>query len=92
MITKKKAIEIAEQYISDKGGRYHLVLLMEHTMEFDLGWVFFYQTKEYVESRDITQMAEENPPIIINKNDGSLSITGTAYPIEKYIRDYTKSK
>jgi hypothetical protein len=59
-----------------------------HTMEFESGWVFFYHTKEYIETDDITQMMTGNAPIIISKKDGSLHITGTSSPIEKYIRDY----
>ncbi len=92
MINKKKAIQIAEEYLEKESTQYDLVLLHEHTMEFELGWVFFYQTKEYAETRDITKMVAENAPILIDKNDGSLHITGTASPVEKYIRDYMKSK
>ncbi|MES1225024.1 MAG: YrhB domain-containing protein [Bacteroidota bacterium] len=92
MIGKKKAIEIAEQYVKNESKSHNLVILHEHTMEFELGWVFFYQTKEYVETRDILQMINDNAPLIINKKDGTIHITGTAYPIEKYIRDYIKAK
>ena len=92
MINRKKAIQVAEEYLKKESTEYDLVLLHEHTMEFALGWVFFYQTKEYAETRDITKMVAENAPILIDKNDGSLHITGTASPVEKYIRDYMKSK
>ena len=92
MINQKKAIQIAEEYLKQKSTEYDLVLLYEHTLEFESGWVFFYQTKEYAETRDITKMIAENAPIIIDKNDGSLHITGTDSPIEKYIRDYVKRK
>jgi hypothetical protein len=37
-------------------------------------------------------MTGGNAPIIIDKNDGSIHITGTALPVEKYIRDYMKTK
>jgi hypothetical protein len=92
MINIKKAIQIAEEYVKNESTQYNLVLLYEHTMEFESGWVFFYQTKEYVETGDITKMVGGNAPVIINKIDGSLHITGTSSPIEKYIRDYVKSK
>ena len=92
MITKKKAIEIVEEYLEKEFPRYNLVLMMEHTVEFEYGWVFFYQTKEYVETKDYLQMLEGNAPIIINKNDGGLHVTGTSSPVEKYIRDYIKSR
>ena len=92
MINKKKAIQIAEEWVKKESAQYDLVLLHEHTLEFESGWVFFYQTKEYVETGDITQMVGGNAPIIIDKNDGSLHVTGTALPVEKYIRDYMKNK
>jgi len=92
MLTIKRATQIAEEHLKKESTEYDLVLLYEHTMEFESGWVFFYQTKEYAETRDITKMIAENAPIIIDKNDGSLHITGTDSPIEKYIRDYVKRK
>ena len=87
MINLKSAIAIAEEYLSNDAS-YNLVLLHDNTIEFELGWVFFYQTKEYAETGDYLQMADDNAPIIVNKNDGSIHITGTAYRIERYIREY----
>lgn len=65
-------------------------MVLNRTIEFEYGWVFFYQTKEYMGTGDIMEMLGGNAPIIINKYDGSLSVTGTAHPIEKYLSDYTK--
>ena len=92
MITKKKAIQIAEEYVQKQSTQYNLVLLHEHTLDFEAGWVFFYQTKEYVETGDFTKMIAENAPIIIDNKDGTLHITGTTSPVEKYMRDYVKNR
>lgn len=92
MINIKRAIQIAEDWVKKESTQYDLVLLYEHTLAFESGWVFFYQTKEYVETGDITKMVGGNAPIIIDKDDGSLHVTGTALPVEKYIRDYLKNK
>lgn len=62
--------------------------LEEETMEFEFGWVFFYQTKEFIETKNILHALGGNAPIIINKHDGGMHFTGTAYPVEKYIADY----
>ncbi len=53
-----------------------------------LCWVFFYQTKEYVESGDVMKMLGGNAPIIVSNTDGSIYVTGTAHPIQKYIEEY----
>ena len=90
MITKSQAIHLAEEYIGEasKKSGYHLVLLSEDIVEFDLGWVFTYQSKKFVETGDILEMVTGNAPIIINKQDGSVYETGTGYSIKKYIDDY----
>lgn len=90
MITKLKAISIAEQYLreEEKKTNYNLVLLLNNIIEFDYGWVFFYQSKEFVETGDILEMLGGNAPIIINNLNGGISETGTSKPIEEYIEEY----
>lgn len=67
-----------------------LVLLIDKTIEFEYGWAFFYQSREYVETGDIMSKLGGNGAIIINKYDGGMHQTGSAYPVEKYIADYVK--
>ena len=65
-----------------------LVILDEHTIEKEWGWVFFYNTEQYAKSEDIIDTLVGNAPYIVNKNTGELVETGTAYPIEDYIEEY----
>jgi hypothetical protein len=90
MITKDLAIQKAEAFVQDlsKGSLVDLLLIPEETIEFEYGWVFFYQTKEYIETGDVMQMAVGNAPIIVDKNSGELKLTGTGYPVEYYIEEY----
>jgi len=92
MITKDQAINIANEYVleQNKITNYVFILLLNQTVEFELGWVFFYQTKEYFESGNIMYAAGGNAPIIIDKRTGAIHVTGTAHPINKYIVDYFK--
>lgn len=90
MISKDEAIIIAEAYVqtaSLKSGN-NLKIMSDKTRVFELGWIFFYQSKEYIETGDVYEMVGGNSPIIVNKYDASLSITGTAHPIEIYIEQY----
>ena len=92
MLSKEKAIAIAANYIKGKSTKHDLVLLTNNTIEFELGWVFFYQSKKYIDSGDYRDMLGGNAPIIINKYNGSVHVTGTSYAIEKYIKDYLNTE
>lgn len=90
MISKNIALEKINSYFKESKSNisYDVVVLKEETMEFEFGWVFFYQTKAFAETKNILYALRGNAPIIINKHDGSMYFTGTAYPVEKYIADY----
>lgn len=90
MISRDIALEKVNSYFkeSESNLSYDVIVLEEETMEFEFGWVFFYQTKEYVETGNILYALGGNAPIIINKYEGTMHFTGTAYPVEKYIIDY----
>lgn len=64
------------------------VVLGDETIEKEWGWVFFYQSKAFVESGDFRDMLGGNAPIIVDRNTGSLIYTGTSYDIEHYIKEY----
>lgn len=68
-----------------------LKLLEESTKEFELGWVFFYQSKEFVETGEIFSSLAGNGAIIVNKYDSSIHQTGSAHPVEHYINEYLRS-
>ena len=91
MLSKEEAIDIATNYIKNSS-KYDLVILTDHTREFELGWVFFYQSRRYIESGDYRDMLGGNAPIIVNKHDGSIHVTGTSYKIEKYIEEYLNAQ
>lgn len=65
-----------------------LVLIDEATIEQPHFWVFFYTTKRYTEIRNRRDDLLGNAPIIVEKSDGSIHMTGTALPTEHYIADY----
>ena len=67
------------------------VILEKETIEDDFGWVFFYTTKDYLDSGDFLDLPVGGGPIIISRNDGSLHETGSAYPVEFYIENFKKT-
>lgn len=68
-----------------------LVIAGEVSIEGDLGWVFFYDSKESVESRGRAGALVGNAPVIISRLDGRLHATGTAYPLELYVESFRKT-
>jgi hypothetical protein len=90
-MTRSEARQIALGFVKDQQARsgIELSLLDEHTIERDFGWVFFYGSKKFVETGDIQYLIAGNAPIVITRTDGRIHETGTAYPIEHYLRKFS---
>jgi len=84
MLDHAAAADIAERYVtglSDDAG-VELAVLQHQTVEQGFGWVFFYGPK------DASAIVAGNAPFIVDRSLGSIHPTGTAYPLETYIRTY----
>ena len=57
-------------------------LLENLTEEHDFGWVFFWGPV------DDNVLVGGNAPLIVSRSDGSVHVTGTAHPIERYIESF----
>jgi len=68
-----------------------VVVLEKETIERDWGWVFFYQSKKYMETGKFRDGLAGNAPYIVNRKSGQITLTGTAHPIEHYIHEYEQS-
>jgi len=64
------------------------VIIEESTIEKSWGWVFFYQNKQFVHTKNIAQQIAGNAPFIVNKFTGKLTKTGTAYDLTQYLQVY----
>jgi len=65
-----------------------MVVVDENTIEKSWGWVFFYESSLYLESKNISDALAGNAPLIVNKDTDEIFETGTAYPLEQYIQEY----
>ena len=61
------------------------------TIEKDWGWVFFYQSSDFIKSGNFLSMLGGNAPIIVNKLTSDLTYTGTALEVGHYIKEYEGS-
>ena len=92
MIDKKQARALVEIIINKPDlfnpDRPQLVIMDDQTIDKEWGWVFFYNSEEYVKSGDMLDALGGNAPYIVNKQTGKVTETGTAYDIEEYIAEY----
>ncbi len=87
---KKDAEIIAFQYVEvrQKEANCELNIIHELTQEEQFGWVFYYDSKKFIDTEDPKFAVGGNAPIIIDKQTGKIEITGTAHPVEHYIGIY----
>jgi hypothetical protein len=71
------AKRIADEYVSGlvSSAENPIPLLLTNTLERDFGWVFFYGPS------DPSTAVAGNAPLIVDREDGSVHVTGTAFPM-----------
>ncbi|WP_367389137.1 YrhB domain-containing protein [Lewinella sp. LCG006] len=92
MIELNEAIELAKEKLDEieKKSGINLSLMYEETLELEFGWMFFYQSKAFVETGDLGAMVGGNAPMIIDKHNSSVNMTGTRRDENYYIELYRK--
>jgi hypothetical protein len=68
------------------------VVLEDDTLTRPWGWVFFYQSRRYLETGDFSSCLAGNAPIIVDARTGVATVTGTAHPVEHYIAEYERAQ
>jgi hypothetical protein len=94
MISITQAKQIALSHLSSLSRELEpdsVVIIDSATMERAFGWVFFYQSREHVESGNAIHCLAGNAPLIIDRLTGNVVSTGTAHPIEHYLAEYETS-
>jgi len=92
MIDFAKAKELAFKKLEEIQGKsvIRLTLLESETVTFKYGWVFFYQSEEFVRTGDESQMVGGNAPFIVDKYTGMVIMAGTSKDVQHYIEIFTK--
>ena len=75
-----------EDYVEDE-----LIILNDKIIDRPEYWVIPYTSKMWHETENMTYAIVGNAPIIVNKQSGEMTETGSALPIEAYMEDYEKS-
>jgi hypothetical protein len=84
MLTYIKARKLAETWIELTTDGLCEIFSVEDK---PYGWVFYFNSKDF-DPNDISTHIGGNAPIIVDRVDGEIKITGTAHPIEHYLKEY----
>lgn len=90
MITIKEAEIIANQYLIDLQVKIGDPVQLTKVQEEPFGWVFFYQSKDYLETGNLSSMLAGNAPFIVDHKTGAVHVLGTVHPADVYIKEYAQ--
>ena len=87
VITKNMALEIARKKVDElalaTGDQFEIIL--DETKAVDKGWIFFYNTADYVRTRNPIHALAGNGPIMVSR-DGVIHELPTAVPWEEALK------
>ena len=90
MVTKAEARRIAQAAILDiwsvEGDE--PIIFDESTLDREWGWVFFWGSRRYAETRLSRFALAGNAPVLVKRVDGSAHFTTTAEPVEEFLSRY----
>ena len=94
MIDHDAARKIATDLINERNREPEdeAVILDQFTIEKEYGWIFFYNSRLYLETHNIRYTLCGNAPVIVEKEAGSCHYTGTAEEIEYHIKRYERRR
>jgi len=66
-------------------------ILKDRVLKKPYGWIFCYQSAEFIATGNPLHALAGNAPIIIDRCDGEIRVMGTARPLSEYIAKYESS-
>ncbi|WP_153301376.1 YrhB domain-containing protein [Endozoicomonas arenosclerae] len=78
------------EFINERfeNGDDELVIVDEDVLEIEVGWVFCYDSKIFLETNQLAFALAGNAPVLFDNRDETLHVTGTAKPLSEYIQDH----
>lgn len=89
MITKQEAKELATEYLRQRGWD-DFVIGDDSIIEEDFGWIFQYQSAEFLRTGNIYESFLGNAPVLVDRENGVIQSTGTELGIDYFIKVYKK--
>ena len=92
MITKQQAQEAVAAELRTKCQipSDSFVIIENLTVEKPFGWIFFYDSKKYLETGSIDHAIAGNGPVFVNKRDGTIEFCGSHKSLQEFISEYER--
>jgi hypothetical protein len=92
MLTKSEAEELVKRELRQmETPELPFDIVESATLEKAYGWVFFYNSKRFIETQESIYQLAGNGPIFINKVTGAVTVCGTNKPLCILIEEYERS-
>lgn len=90
MLTLQEAQAVAMQFIlgAKTKPRCSIAIIDARTIEREFGWVFFYDSTDYLRTGDRDKRLLGNAAVIVNRATATSVFTGTGYEVQDYIDAY----
>jgi hypothetical protein len=94
MIDRGEATARARDYVKSlKWPGVEEMVLYEHAvLERPYGWVFFYNSRAFMQSGKPEDAAIGNGPFVVDRRDGSIHVTGRTMSYERFLEEYARSR
>ncbi|QPJ63224.1 MAG: hypothetical protein G3M70_15620 [Candidatus Nitronauta litoralis] len=93
MIDKESAYRVANEYLSERyESHMPVTILSEYTIEKNYGWLFFYNTKKYLETKIFRDGLAGNGPLLVEKSNGKVTALGSYTSPEEIIKDFERER
>jgi len=66
-------------------------LAITKVVERPVGWIFYFNSKRYVETGNTTDALVGNAPFLVDRQKKCIVTLGTAYPVERYVEEYERT-
>lgn len=91
-MTREEAREIAWREVTKTAGEHELVILDAEVREYDVGWLFPYDSAEHARTGNIGDRIPGCWPILVDRRDGSAHVLVTAPSVEQAIDAYRRRR
>jgi hypothetical protein len=91
-ITRERALEIGREAIAKLKPGTEFLILEDKIQEKDWGWVFFYGTRQFVETGDRRFVIAGTGPFVVERADAALTFLSTSVPPPRAIAEYERRR
>ena len=89
-LTRQQALEVAKKTLAEQPHGDEYVIQEGNTVERPFGWVFFYDTRKYIETKDPAYIRPGNGPLVVERSGGATAFLPTSVPPNVAIEEYEK--